>query len=279
MIGNTAKATLASAAAMLGVLAAPSMAADTADVELWRLDCGKIEVGDVDYFSDSFLYPGEPKTLTDSCYLIRHGDEYLLWDTGMPASLIGTPLVEGTDTSSLASTIVEQLAEIDVDPADIAYVGISHYHYDHTGQAAMFPGATLLIDRKDWEVVSTREDLSGQFAPWLDGAGKIEQLGWDKDVFGDGSVVLLRTPGHTPGHRSLLVRLEGIGPVLLSGDAAHFRENWTRRAVPSFNTSRAESLASMDRLAEIAAQLGATLIIQHEPGDIAKLAAFPASSR
>ena len=279
MIGNIAKVTLASAAAMLSALAGPAMAADTPDVELWRLDCGRIEVGDVDYFSDSYLYPGEPKTLTDSCYLIRHGDEYLLWDTGMPATLIGTPLVEGTDTSTLARTIMDQLAEIGVDPADIGYVGISHYHYDHTGQAAMFPGATLLIDRKDWEVVSTREDLAGPFEPWVDGTGKIEQMGWDKDVFGDGSVVLLRTPGHTSGHRSLLVRLEGLGPVLLAGDAVHFRENWTRRAVPSFNTSRAESLASMDRLADIAAGLGAMLIIQHEPGDIAKLAAFPVSSR
>jgi len=89
---------------------------------------------------------------------------------------------------------------------------------------------------------------------------------------------MLKTPGHTPGHRSLLVRLANRGPILLSGDVAHFRENWNHKGVPSFNTSRAESLASMDRMHDVADQLGATLVIQHEPADIAKLAVFPEAS-
>ena len=138
--------------------------------------------------------------------------------------------------------------------------------------------ATLLVDRRDWEAIKARPDRAERFAPWI-GGGKVEPLTYDHDVFRDGSVVMLATPGHTPGHRSLLVRLKDSGPVLLSGDAVHFAENWAKRGVPGFNTSRAETLASMDRLAAIARQLNARLVIQHEPADIAKLPRFPHAAR
>ena len=253
--------------------------AQDSDVELWRLDCGKIEISDLDYFSDNFSYSGVRYSLTDSCYLIRHGEQYLLWETGMPREIKGSPLTEGGDTSSLDTLIIDQLRQIGVDPAAVTYIGISHYHYDHTGQAEDFENATLLVDKKDWEVIKSREDLSSRFTSWISGDRNSELLVWDRDVFGDGSVVMFRTPGHTPGHRSLLVRLKDLGPILLSGDAVHFRDNWSGRTVPSFNTSRSESKASMERLQEISDRLGATLIIQHEPDDIDKLAAFPSSSR
>ena len=97
----------------------------------------------------------------------------------------------------------------------------------------------------------------------------------DKDVFGDGSVIMLRMPGHTPGHYALLVRLKEMGPVLLSGDEFHFHEQMMNRDVPPFNWNRAATLASHDRFLKIAENLGATLIIQHEPGDIAKLPIAP----
>ena len=89
---------------------------------------------------------------------------------------------------------------------------------------------------------------------------------------------MLNLPGHTPGHRGLLVRLAS-GPVLLSGDLYHFTEQVERRGVPPFNTSRAETLASMDRFGRLGRNLGARIIIQHEPADIAKLPAFPEAAR
>ena len=93
-------------------------------------------------------------------------------------------------------------------------------------------------------------------------------------MFGDKSVVMLDMPGHTPGHKVLLVRLKS-GPVLLSGDLYHATEQVANRGVPSFNTNRADTLASFDRFQAIARNLGAKVIIQHEPADIAKLPAFP----
>jgi N-acyl homoserine lactone hydrolase len=98
-------------------------------------------------------------------------------------------------------------------------------------------------------------------------------------VFGDGSVIILATPGHTPGHRSLLVKLAQKGAVLITGDAVHFHENYDTDGVPSFNYDRAQTLASLARLKKIAANLNATVIIQHDARDVEKLPAFPAAAK
>ncbi len=117
------------------------------------------------------------------------------------------------------------------------------------------------------------------FAHWINGGGKVEPQPGDKDIFGDGTVVMLNMPGHTPGHHSLLVRLKEMGNVLISGDLAHFLENYDSNGVPRFNTDRAASLASIDRFKKIATNLKATVIIQHDMRDIGKLPAFPAAAR
>ena len=277
--GLIASALIALAALLPGLLVPDrAEAADRPALEMWRMDCGTIEIGNLDDYSDTFAYPGRSMTFTDSCYLVRNGDRYLLWDTGLPKTLEGTEEESGTDRMSLNASIVRQLAQLGIEPEQVTFIGISHYHYDHTGQAADFSGATLLVDRADWDVINKREDLAANFGPWIGGYGSVQTLTYDHDVFGDGTVMMLKAPGHTPGHRSLLVRLKDRGPILLSGDAVHFLENWSRKGVPGFNTSRAETLASIGRLSEIAAQIGATLVIQHEPADIAKLASFPESS-
>jgi glyoxylase-like metal-dependent hydrolase (beta-lactamase superfamily II) len=116
-------------------------------------------------------------------------------------------------------------------------------------------------------------------ANWISGGGKVEPVPRDKDVFGDGSVVMLHMPGHTPGHHSLLVKLKGMGNVLLTGDLAHFRENYESNGVPSFNTNRTDTLASFDRFKKIAANLQATVVIQHDARDVGKLPAFPAAAK
>jgi glyoxylase-like metal-dependent hydrolase (beta-lactamase superfamily II) len=101
----------------------------------------------------------------------------------------------------------------------------------------------------------------------------------DKDVFGDGSVIMLYTPGHTPGHHSLLVKLPQMGNVVITGDAAHFRENYDNDGVPAFNVDRAQTIASIERIKKIASNFKATVIIQHDARDIEKLPAFPDSAK
>jgi glyoxylase-like metal-dependent hydrolase (beta-lactamase superfamily II) len=265
---------LAVGASLFAGLAVPAQAAS--DVSLARLDCGTPQAPTPvnQRFSDTFAYGDLKIQFVFSCYLIKHGDEYLLWDTGhsMTAPNVAPKV-----------SIVDQLAKIDVKPEQIKYVGISHYHADHTGQIASFPKATLLIGAKEWEAISSPKPAEGvnfkPFEGWIKGDNKVEPVPTDKDVFGDGSVIVLRTPGHTPGHSSLLVKLPQMGPVILSGDAAHFHENYDSDGVPWFNFDRAQTVASIERIKKIAANLKATVILQHDARDVDKLPVLPAFAK
>lgn len=273
--------TAAAGAALALVFSTHALAqAPQPEVQLWRLDCGTVAANDLNAFSDTKAYTGQSKRLTSSCYLIRHGSDYLLWDTGLPSAMKGKPLDDSQAMDATVTlTIKEQLAQLKVDPARIKYVGLSHYHFDHSGQVADFPNATLIVGKGDWTVLTTDPATYGAnpapFAHWISGGGKVEQATTDKDVFGDGSVTMLRLPGHTPGHSGLLVRLKEKGPVLLTGDLAHFSENYASNGVPTFNVDRADTLASLDRFKKLADNLKATVIIQHEPADVGKLPTFP----
>ena len=282
MVKTLSVASLAGAALILmGMQASPRRvpgASGIAELTLSRLDCGSIVVSDLDVFSDTFQYRGQSKTLTNSCYLIKHGGDYMLWDTGLPAATRAAPAVSGPFSMGMKSTVVEQLARVSVRPADIDFVGISHSHGDHIGQASAFPGATLLMGQADFDAVKAAPDGAARLGPWISGGAKYEAVARDKDVFGDGRVVILDMPGHTPGHKALLVDLAS-GPVLLTGDLYHFTEQVANNGVPSFNADRSDTLGSMDRFKAIARNRRAKVIIQHEPADVAKLPAFPTAAR
>jgi N-acyl homoserine lactone hydrolase len=265
----------------LGVCANALMSASASaqaapEVTLTRLDCGTgAAPTDVSQrFTDTYAYAGVKIQLVFSCYLVKHGDDYMVWDTGQP-----------TTAGPVAPKVplVDLLGQLELKPEQIKFVGISHYHGDHVGQVASLPKATLLIGKGDWDVVNDPKMSAvanpANFANWISGGGKVEPVVLDKDVFGDGTVVMLNTPGHTPGHHALLVKLKGMGPVLLSGDLAHFRENYDNDGVPNFNTNRAETIASVERAKQIAANTKATVIIQHEARDVSKLPVFPAAAK
>ena len=272
--------------AMMIASAAPAQAQIPPDIELWRLDCGDLNMKRYGaWFSDTFQYPPGAKKLVASCYLIRHGKEYMMWDTGLDAGLIGNPMDNEDQTMSLNRSVADQLASIGVKPEQIGTVGISHDHADHTGQAAQFSKARLLIGKGDWDRLKApagdnafMKMAQGHLEEWLAGPRPAEPVAGDKDVYGDGSVIMLALPGHTPGHTALLVRLKS-GPVLLSGDQYHFTEQVKNRGVPAFNVDRSDTLASHDRFDRIATNVKAKVVIQHEPGDIAKLPAFPKSAK
>ena len=269
---------IAAALLALPLSLAAATPASKPQIRLWRLDCGLLWSPNLDDLSDTRAYVGQSKKFVGSCYLIKHGDAYLLWDTGLSKEYLNKPLTQGDkDDYAMAATVVDQLAKIGVKPAQVTMVGISHYHLDHIGQAADFPQAKLLIGEGDFAVLGQpgHEARAKFFAPWLGKNAKLEKVEGDHDVFGDGSVVMLDLPGHTPGHHGLLVQLPKRGAVLLSGDVAHLRENLESAGVPSFNSDRAQSLASMDRFSKLAKNLDATLIIQHEEKDVAKLPVFP----
>jgi N-acyl homoserine lactone hydrolase len=226
------------------------------EVTLTRLDCGSGN-NDQRTFSDSFAYTNPQVPFTFSCYVIKHGDDYMVWDTGyLPGSVPSAPKV----------TLGQQLTQMNVRPEQVKFVGISHFHPDHTGQLDTVPNATLLIGERDWAALKTTPPMAGAnvagFTHWLTGGGKVEPQAADKDVFGDGTV-----------------RLKQKGPVVLMGDAAHFHENYQSEGVPVLNYDRAQTIASMQRIKQIEKNLKATVIIQHDPRDIAKLPTFPAAAK
>jgi N-acyl homoserine lactone hydrolase len=273
---ETMKRTLTILAVGASLFAGVAGSAQAADVSLGRLDCGTPQAPTAvnQRFSDTYAYGDLKIQFVFSCYIIKHGDDYLLWDTGhsMTAPNVAPKV-----------SIVDQLAKIDIKPEQIKYVGISHYHADHTGQIASFPKATLLIGAREWEAITSPKPAEGvnfkPFESWIKGDSKVEPQPTDKDVFGDGSVIMLRTPGHTPGHSSLLVKLAQMGPVILSGDAVHFHENYDSDGVPWFNYDRAQTVASIERIKKILANLKGKLIIQHDARDVDKLPVLPAMAK
>jgi len=246
-----------------GALIALPVAAQQADVKVSRIDCGTgaKPVVVAERFSDNYAYKKDMQlTFVFSCYLIKHGDDYMVWDTGF---------APGSNPNAPKESITEQMAKAKVTPEQVKFVGISHFHGDHTGQLAPFANATLLIGKGDWDGVNNKmpgANVDG-FKDFMGGARKVEPLTADKDVFGDGSVVVLRTPGHTPGHSSLLVKTKSK-TYILSGDAAHFHENYKSDGVPSFNYDRAQTIASVERIKQIAKNLKATVVIQHDKRDV-----------
>ena len=270
---------IARALAALAVLLAVPAVAAPAPVTLWRLDCGTVDIPDLDFLSDSFAFSGKARTVTVSCYLLRHGDTWMLWDTGLPLSRLGAGQRSvGGGNARLARSIADQLRDLGVGPDAISLVALSHYHDDHAGQAAQFPNARLVIGAEDWAAVRGEEPAfnlqRSDFTPWRAGGSPVDEVKGDRDLFGDGTVTMLAVPGHTPGHHALLIRL-ARRTVLLTGDLWHFREQLPIDGVPKINTSRADTLASMTRLRQVARNLHAALILGHEPRDIARLPAFP----
>jgi glyoxylase-like metal-dependent hydrolase (beta-lactamase superfamily II) len=155
-----------------------------------------------------FQYPKGPKNIVGSCYLIRHGDKYMLWDTGLATPSSPNPYDSPGQTIRLKRSLVDQLRQIGVRPEQIEIIGISHWHFDHTGQAASFPAAKLVIGKGDFDALKGTVKPGGgdpeHLKHWLSGGGTVVEATADVDVFHDGRVVMLNLPGHTPGHNALL---------------------------------------------------------------------------
>ncbi len=274
MAKNRQKTVILFCAALLSIIwlgAAPVRADDAQGVQrMVVLYCGESDTKDVSVWSPG-VDVGKPREFSDSCYLIHHGKGWMLWESGISDAVADKPdgVVAGGGilTLRVRKTLQSQLHELAIAPADIKYLGFSHFHGDHVGNANLFTEATLYIQQAEYDAAFGPEPAKFNFNPALYEklrATPIVRLQGDHDVFGDGSVVIYSTPGHTPGHQSLLVRLPKTGPVLLSGDAVHFRENWENRRVPARNFNKEQSLASMEKLAVILEREHATLWINHD---------------
>ncbi|KCZ97251.1 metallo-beta-lactamase family lipoprotein [Hyphomonas polymorpha PS728] len=238
------------------------------------LDCGTIAISDLDAFSSAGDYAGQADEFTNTCYLINHPNGRLLWDLGLPSQLVGQPpFTQQIFTVSVERSITDQLADLGVVPSELTYVAISHAHFDHIGQIDQVQGATWLVNQTEYDYMFPADgappadpSLVANFALFKPMETQI--INDSHDVFGDGSVVIFQTPGHTPGHSSLQLTLPETGPVLLTGDLYHRSESRALGRVPRFNTSEENTLASMAAFEARATDLGARVVIQHEPADV-----------
>lgn len=230
--------------------------------KLYIMNCGEGVAGDIGRWSPG-VNEGQSMDFVDTCYLIKHKQGWFLWDTGIPDAVAAMPNgLAPADPKAVTwkrpKTLASQLEQIGVKPADIKAMGVSHTHPDHIGNVEMFPQATLYVQKAEYDWPGANNEP--RFKP----SHPVELLSGDKDVFGDGSVTILSTPGHTPGHQSLLVKLPKTGAVVLSGDAVHFRSNWENRRVPVNNVSKDQSLASMQKIADRLTKEKAQLWINHD---------------
>ena len=251
-------------AALFAVVAGPTAAQATSGVDkLYILNCGEGVAGDVSRWSPG-VNVDKSMEFVDNCYLVHHAQQgWLLWDTGVADAVAAMPDGQAPADPRAVHwrrplTLASQLEQLAVKLADIKYVAISHTHPDHIGNVELFPQSMLLVQKAEYEWPSPSGGARFQ------AAHPVTKLDGDYDIFGDGSAVILATPGHTPGHQSLLVKLPKTGAVVLSGDAVHFKDNWDHRRVPSLNADKDETLASMQRIADVMAKEHAQLWINHD---------------
>jgi len=201
------------------------------------------------------------------CYLVEHPKGRLLFDGGLPKNVADSKEPLSIEGGSLVYDrwIVDQLADMGLGPADIDVAVYSHLHFDHAGAANAFIESEVLMQQREWDAAF------GQSASFIDTSlfdrlkhASVTFIDGDHDVFGDGSVQLIFTPGHTPGHQLLSVKLENTGQILISGDLYHTRANRELRRVPTFNNNAQQTHESMDRVEQLLEETGATLWIEHD---------------
>jgi glyoxylase-like metal-dependent hydrolase (beta-lactamase superfamily II) len=251
---------------------------------MYVIECGENHVKDVGRWTPG-ANAGKPWVFANHCYLVRHArGGWLIWDTGNADRLAAMP--NGLSNPAIGLTaymkkpLAESLKEIGVSPTEVGHLALSHWHPDHSGNANLFTSAVIYMQASEYDFVFGAEaQKRGVPVANFDKirANAVKKLNGDHDVFGDGSVVIKATPGHTVGHQTLVVRLPRTGLVVLSGDMVHMTENWKAMRVPSFNLDQAASLRSMKSIEAFMAQTGARLWINHDKAQNASVPKAPAS--
>jgi N-acyl homoserine lactone hydrolase len=261
------------AATLCGLPLGPSVGAanlapapKVASLRLYVFDCGTLVYNKPEDYN---LKREEVKdtNMGVTCYLVVHPKGTLIYDTGLNDRLVGRPLYENVLDGYgqiKFNTLSGQLADIGVRSTNIDYLVLSHYHWDHIGNAGEFAGSTWLVYKGDRDHMFSSASRAD---PWFSQYSALERsktvlLNGDYDVFGDGTVVVLATPGHTEGHCSLWVRLKNTGPVVLSGDLYHYAEERDLKRMPEEEKTKG-TVESRQKVEELLRRTGAQLWIGH----------------
>jgi N-acyl homoserine lactone hydrolase len=251
-----------------------------ASLRLYIFDCGVIHTTN----GDAYSLKKEEMASTEMsipCILVAHPKGTLMWDNGdIPDRAFppgGGPATSGVVTQ--ARPLLPQMAMVGYAPGDITYLSMSHYHGDHVANANSFAGATWLVrkverDRMFSDTPIPRSDPANYSDLKTSKTILIDKAEWD--VFGDGTVVIKSTPGHTPGHNVLYLRLKKTGPIVLSGDLYHYPEERTLHRLPVAEFNKEQTAASRAELETFLKNTGAQLWIEHDIVGNARLKKAPA---
>src|SRR6185312_3385170 len=183
-------------------------------------------------------------------YVIDTGAERILVDTGLhpaavedPARRYGSADALGPVRAELERSVAEQL-----DLTTVTKVVLTHLHYDHAGGLDLLPSSVpVVVQRREWEGAHDRSAIARNFFQPADYAAVADQVvlvDGDHDLLGDGSIRLLATPGHTPGHQSVRVGER----LVIGGDVSHFASGFDDHRFPVFADDHAAQAASAERL-------------------------------
>jgi N-acyl homoserine lactone hydrolase len=202
--------------------------------------------------------------LSDAAYLVVHPRGTLLWEAGLvPDAQVGAP---NARPGAPIKRLRDLLGEVGYQPADITYLALSHGHGDHTANANDFTTSTWLVHKAEYDAMfaekvprfytpSTYTALKGAKAQFITGT---------HDVFGDGSVLIIQTPGHTAGHQVLAVKLAKTGTVVLPGDLYHYPEEIPMRTVAPAQGDQAQTLQARDALQAFIKKVNGQMWITHD---------------
>lgn len=233
-----------------------------------------LEIGRV--ITQSRILDGSDGTVTFPVpsWLIEHPQGLVLFDTGMHQDLqtsfdrIGEATVKSFRPDfHKGEELSARLTDRSIRPADITHVILSHLHFDHAGGTEEIPDARVVVQRAEWEAGHNERlvDLGVYNPDDYDHGHDVEQLDGEHDVFGDGRVVCLPTPGHTKGHQSLRIELDS-GPVVLTGDCVYTEALLDSMTVPAMGSDKAnaQQLESMHYLRSLRDDHGCTLLYGHD---------------
>ncbi|MBT8181604.1 MAG: N-acyl homoserine lactonase family protein [Eudoraea sp.] len=256
-------------------------ASSKTEVKLYTFDGGTVVVNTLGLFAQDESYKGQSKEFADAFYVIKHPKGNLMWDAGLPESLVGLPepytSPDGAFTVSRKDSVLNQLEKIGMTPDDIKYISLSHTHFDHSGHANLFKNSTWLVQKEEYDFVTGKEvrESNPDMYNAIKDLKKIKKIKGDFDVFKDGTVILKYMPGHTPGHQVLFLDLKEHGPMLLSGDLYHFYENREYRRIPIFNYDVAQTRESMKKFEAFAEEKKAKVYLQHQKDDFNNMPKAP----